>query len=103
MQGKCTMLAQGDSQAGADPWGWAEHANKMVHPPQQMYRWPANGPNNDNAHPPIHPTQYVSKQQIGDNLERRLYEFICRSFLACAPATPASVCSLPALHLGTVQ
>ncbi|EDO40018.1 predicted protein, partial [Nematostella vectensis] len=46
----------------------------------------ANGPNprqgskTDNAHPPIHPTQYTNNLQGND---KRLYEFIVRHFLAC--------------------
>lgn len=41
---------------------------------------PRQGNKTDRAHPPIHPTKYT------DNLsgnEKRLYEFIVRSFLAC--------------------
>lgn len=35
------------------------------------------------AHPPIHPTQYVPLDSIGDVTERRIYEYVVRHFLAC--------------------
>lgn len=79
------MLAQGEAaQVENARWGWAAHTSKMTTGDQGMYRWPHNGPNNDNAHPPIHPTQYAAKGTL-QGLEQKLYEFICRSFLACAP------------------
>eukprot|EP00892_Ulva_mutabilis_P010500 jgi/Ulvmu1/7822/UM004_0051.1 len=78
----CLDLAEGDINAGQAGWGWAQHASQIVHPPNTMWRWPANGPNNDNAHPPIHPTQYATPGQLTGH-EKMLYEFICRSFLAC--------------------
>ena len=80
----CVMLAQGDTGAAQQGWHWAEHGNKMANPPHAMYRPPRQGNNNDNAHPPIHPTQYARPGDLHDALEKNLYEFICRSFLACA-------------------
>jgi DNA topoisomerase-3 len=41
---------------------------------------PRRGKNNDQAHPPIHPTAHVGNL-AGD--EKRIYEFITRRFLAC--------------------
>lgn len=76
------MLHAGEG--GGAAWGWQAHTAKMVQAPGHMYRWPAAGANNDNAHPPIHPTQYVAPGDL-QGLEKRVYEFICRSFLACAP------------------
>jgi DNA topoisomerase-3 len=43
---------------------------------------PRMGRNNDKAHPPIHPVNYVAPTQLNQN-ERRVYEFIVRRFLAC--------------------
>ncbi|PVH94649.1 prokaryotic type I DNA topoisomerase [Periconia macrospinosa] len=43
---------------------------------------PRNGRNNDKAHPPIHPVNYVAPTQLNDN-EKRVYEFVVRRFLAC--------------------
>ena len=55
---------------------------------------PRAGGNNDNAHPPIYPTKLMSAAEYetwrrkNPNLPR-VYEFVCRHFLAC--------CSLPAV------
>lgn len=43
---------------------------------------PRNGRNNDKAHPPIHPVNYVAPAQLNDH-EKRVYEFVVRRFLAC--------------------
>ena len=41
---------------------------------------PRRGRDNDNSHPPIHPTRYVNNL-AGE--EKKLYDFIVRHFLAC--------------------
>jgi DNA topoisomerase-3 len=46
------------------------------------FTWPKAGRNNDKAHPPIHPVNYVVGTQLNDE-ERRVYEFVVRRFLAC--------------------
>jgi DNA topoisomerase-3 len=46
------------------------------------FLWPKSGRNNDKAHPPIHPVNYVVGTQLNDE-ERRVYEFVVRRFLAC--------------------
>lgn len=46
------------------------------------FNQPRNGRNNDKAHPPIHPVNYVVPTQLNDK-ERRVYEFVVRRFLAC--------------------
>ena len=46
------------------------------------FRQPRSGRNNDQAHPPIHPVNYVSPQTLGED-DKRVYEFIVRRFLAC--------------------
>lgn len=55
---------------------WGEFATRVVN-------WgpnPRNGNKSDQAHPPIHPTKFVSNL-VGD--EKRVYELIVRHFLAC--------------------
>ncbi|KAI9507464.1 DNA topoisomerase [Russula earlei] len=52
---------------------------------------PRRGKNNDQAHPPIHPTAHAGNL-VGD--EKRVYEFITRRFLAC--------CSKDALGFETI-
>ena len=46
------------------------------------FQQPRSGRNNDQAHPPIHPVNYVAPGSLNDD-ERRVYEFIVRRFLAC--------------------
>ncbi|KDQ18485.1 hypothetical protein BOTBODRAFT_103685 [Botryobasidium botryosum FD-172 SS1] len=60
----------------ADP-AWGAFATRLQ---GDGFQAPRKGKNNDNAHPPIHPTAYAG-QLVGD--EKRVYEFITRRFLAC--------------------
>ena len=46
------------------------------------FNQPRNGRNNDKAHPPIHPVNYVASNSLNEN-ERKVYEFVVRRFLAC--------------------
>ena len=59
---------------------WAAYAQSLQD--GRRFRWPRSGGHNDKAHPPIHPTQPFT----GDGDKARLYEFICRHFLACVAA-----------------
>ncbi|KAF8893540.1 prokaryotic type I DNA topoisomerase, partial [Infundibulicybe gibba] len=59
-----------------DP-NWGEFATMLE---QGGFSTPRKGKNNDNAHPPIHPTAPAANL-VGD--EKRVYEFITRRFLAC--------------------
>ncbi|KAH8979214.1 prokaryotic type I DNA topoisomerase [Lactarius akahatsu] len=68
-----------------DP-GWGAFASKP-----RWFTQPRRGKNNDQAHPPIHPTAHAGNL-AGD--EKRVYEFITRRFLAC--------CSKDALGFETV-
>ncbi|CAG8656700.1 6260_t:CDS:10, partial [Acaulospora colombiana] len=56
---------------------WGEFAKKLL---DGGFCWPRNGQHNDHAHPPIHPTTYVSDLS-GD--DKKVYEFVVRRFLAC--------------------
>ncbi|KAF2275455.1 DNA topoisomerase III [Westerdykella ornata] len=70
---------------------------KLVEKQQQDSRWgpfaqnlvnggfsqPRDGRNNDKAHPPIHPVNYVAPHALDDNRQRKVYEFVVRRFLAC--------------------
>lgn len=52
-----------------------------------MWKQPANGGHNDQAHPPIHPTKYSPGENDWSSDKKKLYEFIVRSFLAtCSKA-----------------
>lgn len=46
------------------------------------FNQPRNGRNNDKAHPPIHPVNYVAPSSLNEK-ERKVYEFVVRRFLAC--------------------
>jgi DNA topoisomerase-3 len=66
---------------------WGQHAQKILDGP--MWKPPADGGHNDQAHPPIHPTKYSSGENDWSPEKKKLYEFIVRSFLA--------TCSKPAV------
>ncbi|TFY69145.1 hypothetical protein EVG20_g3279 [Dentipellis fragilis] len=57
--------------------GWGDFARSLQ---QGGFSSPRRGKNNDQAHPPIHPTAHAGNL-VGD--EKRVYEFIARRFLAC--------------------
>ncbi|KAI8941280.1 hypothetical protein NX059_002510 [Plenodomus lindquistii] len=58
---------------------WGPFAQNLMH---GGFKQPRDGRNNDKAHPPIHPVNYVAPTQLNDN-ERKVYEFVVRRFLAC--------------------
>jgi len=43
---------------------------------------PRNGSNNDQAHPPIHPTKSAANENFNEQ-QKKVYEFVTRRFLAC--------------------
>ncbi|KAI4111680.1 MAG: hypothetical protein LQ345_006732 [Seirophora villosa] len=58
---------------------WGPYARELLN---GAFREPRGGRNNDQAHPPIHPVNYVAPDSLeGD--DRRVYEFVVRRFLAC--------------------
>ncbi|XP_012551245.2 DNA topoisomerase 3-alpha isoform X1 [Bombyx mori] len=69
-------LAQLVGQQTGDP-NWGTFAQKIL---DNGGPTPRQGKKSDKAHPPIHPTKYTNN--LSGN-EKRLYEFIVRSFLAC--------------------
>lgn len=48
-----------------------------------QFLWPRMGSNDDQAHPPIHPTKCVELEELTDREEKNLYELISRHFFAC--------------------
>ncbi|KAF2824637.1 DNA topoisomerase 3-beta [Ophiobolus disseminans] len=58
---------------------WGQFAQSLM---DGGFRQPRDGRNNDKAHPPIHPVNYVASTQLNQN-EKRVYEFVVRRFLAC--------------------
>lgn len=60
------------------------YCGQLLTPGQEnAFQWPSAGPKDDNAHPPIHPVQAAGTATSLDSDERRVYDLICRYFLAC--------------------
>jgi DNA topoisomerase III len=47
------------------------------------FQTPRSGQSDDNAHPPIHPLKFVALQDLENQDEKTVYEFVVRHFLAC--------------------
>lgn len=58
---------------------WGAYAQGLL---DGAFKQPRSGRNNDQAHPPIHPVNYVVPTTLGTD-QRRVYEFVVRRFLAC--------------------
>ena len=58
---------------------WGGHAQGLLN---GRFKQPRSGRSNDQAHPPIHPVNYVRPGSLSDD-DRRVYEFVVRRFLAC--------------------
>ena len=58
---------------------WGGYAQQLLN---GAFRTPRSGRNNDQAHPPIHPVNYVVPATLNAN-EKKVYEFVVRRFLAC--------------------
>ncbi|KAF2802960.1 DNA topoisomerase III [Mytilinidion resinicola] len=59
---------------------WGPFARNLIN---SQFRQPRSGRHNDQAHPPIHPVNFVVRDQLQNDEERRVYEFVVRRFLAC--------------------
>lgn len=57
---------------------WGAYAQGLI---DGGFQTPRSGRNNDQAHPPIHPVNYVTGT-LSPN-EKKVYEFVTRRFLAC--------------------
>lgn len=68
-------LVQKQTQGGP----WANYAQQLS---TTGFTWPRNGRNNDKAHPPIHPVNFVNPSILTDD-EKKVHEFVVRRFLAC--------------------
>jgi DNA topoisomerase-3 len=72
LQALVQKQTQGQSQ-------WAQHAQGLV---SGGFSQPRMGRNNDKAHPPIHPVNFVNPTTLNQE-EQRVHEFVVRRFLAC--------------------
>jgi DNA topoisomerase-3 len=59
---------------------WGGYAASLLD--QQLFEWPRDGGQNDQAHPPIHPLKALTNSDPGSD-EFKIYELITRHFLAC--------------------
>lgn len=60
---------------------FGQFAQRLLDPASNLFQHPRPGPKNDQAHPPIHPLKFAP--ELHDQAEVRVYEFVCRHFLAC--------------------
>ncbi|KIW91083.1 uncharacterized protein Z519_07977 [Cladophialophora bantiana CBS 173.52] len=58
---------------------WGQYAQRLL---DGDFRSARSGRHNDQAHPPIHPVNYVASDAL-DAQEKKVYEFVTRRFLAC--------------------
>ena len=58
---------------------WGSYAQTLL---RGGFKQPRGGRHNDQAHPPIHPVNYVASHSLAGE-ECRVYEFVVRRFLAC--------------------
>lgn len=68
-------LVQKQTQGGP----WAQFAQGLAN---GGFSSPRQGRNNDKAHPPIHPVNFVNPTSLNQE-EQRVHEFVVRRFLAC--------------------
>ncbi|TYZ59468.1 hypothetical protein PybrP1_007080 [[Pythium] brassicae (nom. inval.)] len=62
---------------------WGDYVSQTLLGGASKYEPPRHGGADDQAHPPIHPTKSVPLASIADAVERKVYEFVTRHFLAC--------------------
>lgn len=86
-------------QAQTHDQTWGNYARMLADRESGMFNFPRKGKSNDNAHPPIHPTE-----QIPGNLnsnESKLYNFIVRRFLACCSKPAEGNSTVATISIGT--
>lgn len=59
---------------------WGTYAQSLL---DGAFNTPRGGRHNDQAHPPIHPVNPAERPQLGNDDERKVFEFVVRRFLAC--------------------
>lgn len=80
-------LVRNQAQSGQDGRSqWASYAENLLNDDprnQNKYQFPRSGTHDDKAHPPIHPVISLGPEANISPVERRVYEYIVRHFLAC--------------------
>ncbi|CAJ0577349.1 unnamed protein product, partial [Mesorhabditis spiculigera] len=67
-------------QMHVDHAAWGAFAQKIV---DEGGAKPRNGSKSDEAHPPIHPLKFATRDQFSNDNDWRVYELVTRHFLAC--------------------
>lgn len=70
-------------QSASPDWGHYSKELLGEHGGPATFVTPRKGKHNDQAHPPIHPVAFVSPTVLRSDVERKVYEFVTRRFLAC--------------------
>lgn len=61
---------------------WGDYARSLLQDPGK-YRAPRQGNHSDEAHPPIHPVIFAGPSASLNPIQKTVYEYIVRRFLAC--------------------
>ncbi|CUM46689.1 uncharacterized protein AC631_05276 [Debaryomyces fabryi] len=59
---------------------WGSYASTLL---DEKFKTPRAGNNDDKAHPPIHPVNYVNIDSLDKPDEKKVYEYVVRRYLAC--------------------
>jgi DNA topoisomerase-3 len=62
---------------------WGSFASRLLQRDTGLYAGPRRGTKDDQAHPPIHPLKSAERSDFDNFDEYRVYELVCRHFLAC--------------------
>ncbi|KAF6010497.1 hypothetical protein HII13_003273 [Brettanomyces bruxellensis] len=60
---------------------WGEYAKNLLE--SGTFRQPRGGKHSDDAHPPIHPIIFVGENASLTAVQKKVYEYVVRRFLAC--------------------
>jgi DNA topoisomerase-3 len=81
------------AQTGDPSWG--SYAQSLLN---GKFKTPRKGKNNDQAHPPIHPTKAQNDSFTQE--EKKIYELVVRRFLACCSDDAKGFLSKIAVSMG---
>ncbi|EKX55025.1 hypothetical protein GUITHDRAFT_156833 [Guillardia theta CCMP2712] len=76
---------------------WGNYANELL---AGSFQWPRAGQNDDQAHPPIHPTQFTNSLS---GKQAQLYELVVRHFLACCSKNAIGAETTVEISIGVEQ
>lgn len=76
------QLDQNNNNSSKSPW--SSYAEQLLSDERgsNKFRFPRSGSHDDKAHPPIHPIVSLGPEANISPLERRVYEYVARHFLA---------------------